>query len=462
MLKTPPKGLAILAFVGPAFIWAAEYIGSGEVIIATRTGAILGNTVIWAIVLGIFLKFWIGMCGARYTTATGEGMIDMFARMPGPKNWVVWLVLVAQFIAATISIGSIATAAGIFLSSLIPVDAYIAGWIVTVFCLSVAWYSDDFNLLKILMSVFVFFIVIGIFYVAVTVFPPFSVLMKNLMLTIPEVPEWAIRKHGISPNPWKEILPLLGWGAGGFASQVWYSYWVLGAGYGSANGRDFGCPADEKALKAIDVEGALKIKGWFKVVYADAFVGLLIGLFVTTGFLVVGAGVLAPMELAPSGEKVATTVAKVFSSQWGDFGGFVFLLSATIALVSTQIGQLAGWPRLLADTFRICIPAFQRKFEWKMQFRGFLIFFFFTNMIFVFTLGIKPVQMVQLSAILDGLLLTPLQAIWVGIGIFTIMPRMFNAEAAKILRPHWSMAIGLFVAALVFGYFCIVQIPQLF
>ena len=60
--------------------------------------------------LGIFLKYVIGLGGARYTVCTGEGMIDMFARIPGPKNWVVWTVLVVQFISATIAIGSIALA----------------------------------------------------------------------------------------------------------------------------------------------------------------------------------------------------------------------------------------------------------------------------------------------------------------------------------------------------------------
>src|SRR4030042_472971 len=84
-IKRPPVGLAAFALVGPSFVWAAEYIGSGEVILATRTGAILGTTVLWAIVLGIFLKFWIGMSGGRYTVCTGEGMMDMFDRMPGPR-----------------------------------------------------------------------------------------------------------------------------------------------------------------------------------------------------------------------------------------------------------------------------------------------------------------------------------------------------------------------------------------
>ena len=55
-IPTPPKGLAMLLLVGPSLVWCAEYIGSGEVILATRTGAVLGAGVIWAVVIGIFLK----------------------------------------------------------------------------------------------------------------------------------------------------------------------------------------------------------------------------------------------------------------------------------------------------------------------------------------------------------------------------------------------------------------------
>ena len=73
-VRTPPKGLAVLAVIGPSFIWCAEYIGSGEVIIATRTGSILGTTVIWAVVLGIFLKYWIGMSGARILLSLAYAM----------------------------------------------------------------------------------------------------------------------------------------------------------------------------------------------------------------------------------------------------------------------------------------------------------------------------------------------------------------------------------------------------
>ena len=458
-IQTPPKGLAILMLVGPAFIWCAEYIGSGEVILATRTGAILGHLIIWAVVFGIFLKYWIGMCGARYTVCTGEGMIDMFDRIPGPHHWVVWIVLVVQFISATVSIGSIASAAGIFINSLIPISPYFGGWFVTIFCLTMVW-SGIYNVLKMVMSFFVLMIIIGVLYVAITVFPGFHDFLQSFLIQVPNVPEWAYAQGGISQNPWKEILPLMGWGAGGFASQVWYTYWVLGAGYGSAKGRECGKPADLDLLRRITRAGAEKIKGWCRVVYTDATIAMIIGNTVTVGFLIAGAGVLRPQHLAPEGTQVATTLAKIFSSKWGELGGLLFMISAIFALVSTQIGQMAGWPRLLADSFRICIPGFDKKFSWKTQFRGFLLFFLCTNIVIVFTLGLQPVILVQFSAVLDGLLLTPLQAIWVAIGLYVVMPKLFQDEAWKILKPHWIFAVGLIIAFIVFGYFCIFQIPR--
>ncbi len=459
LIRKPPRGLSILLLVGPSFVWTAEYIGSGEVILATRTGAILGTAVIWTIVFGIFLKYWIGMSGARYTVCTGEGMIDMFDRMPGPKNWhwAVWIVLVAQLGTAAISIGSIASAGGVFVSSLTGISPKLSGWIITIFAVTVVW-SGAFERLKIVMSLLVAIVVLGVLFVAFHVFPSLSDFFAGFIPTVPEVPAWALGQ-GISENPWREILPLLGWGAGGFASQVWYTYWVLGAGYGAAEGAKYGQPADEAALKSLTREGALRIKGWCRVVYADATLAMVIGTTVTVGFLLAGAGVLGARQLAPEGTQVAFTLSNLFATRWGETGGMLFILGGAAALIATQVGQLAGWPRLLADTFRICLPGFNRRFAWKSQFRLFLLFFLFTNMVIVFTLGVQPVLLVKLGAVLDGLLLTPLQALWVGIGLYVVMPKLFNKEAGEILRPHWIFAAGLLVAFLVFGYFCIFQIP---
>lgn len=458
-INKPPKGLAILAMVGPGMVWCSEMIGSGEVILTTRTGAILGTGVMWAIIIGIFLKYWIGLSGARYTVCTGEGMIDMFDRIPGPKHWVVWIVLFIQSISAMIAIGSLASAAGVFINSLVPVSPYFGGWLVSVVAFLIVW-SGEVKILKIIMSIFVGIIVIGVFYVAITVFPGFKTIIDGLLFKIPEVPEWAISKAGVNPNPWREILPLMGWAAGGFASQVWYTYWVMGEGYGAAKGRGFGKPADEKMLKSLNTDSAKSLKGWCRVVYFDATTAMVITVVLTLSFLIAGAGVLRPNELAPSGPQVAVTLSTLFAEKWKAVGGFLFMLTGATALIGTQIAQLAGWPRLLADSARICVPKFS-KINWKMQFRSFLILFFITNMTIVFLLGKKPVVLVKMGAVLDGLLLTPLQAIWVAIGLFVVMPKLFSKETYQIIKPHWIFAVILIIGFLVFGYFCIFQMPYI-
>jgi len=458
-IKKAPVGLAVLALLGPSMVWAAEYIGSGEVIIATRTGAILGTGVLWAIIIGVFLKFWIGMSGARYTVCTGEGMIDMFDRIPGPSHWVVWVVLVIQFLCAIFSIGAVALAAGVFVSSIVPINTKVAVCLVTLFAVGVAW-SGAFDVLKIVMSIFVLIIVLGVIYVAVHVFPGFGELLGSLSFGIPEVPQWASAMEKVSENPWKEILPLLGWGAGGFASQVWYTYWVLGAGYGAAAGRGYGRPADVSMLRNMTHEAAEKIKGWCRVLYVDSSLAMIIGIVVTSAFFIAGAGILGPKHLAPEGNEVAFTLSKVFSDRWGPVGGFLFILAGATALISTSTGQLAGWPRLLADSCRICIPGVAKKFSWKTQFRFFLLFFLCANMVIVFFFEKSPVVLVKISAIFEGLLLTPLQAIWVAIGLFVVMPKLLSKEAFRILKPSWSFAVGLIIAFLVFGYFCVAQMPS--
>lgn len=458
-IKKAPVGLAVFALVGPSMVWAAEYIGSGEVILATRTGAILGMTVLWAIVIGIFLKFWIGMSGARYTVCTGEGMIDMCDRVGGPKHWAVWIILVAQFASAAFSIGALATASGVFVNSLIPIGASLSGWIVTFVAVGIVW-SGVFNVLKIVMSFFVLIIVLGVLYVAAYAVPGFTEFIRSLAPNIPQVPEWAAAIEGVSRNPWKEILPLLGWSAGGFASQVWYTYWVLGAGYGAAAGRGYGRPADVSSLREMGREAAERIKGWCRVLYVDSSLAMVIGIVVTGAFFIAGAGILGPQQLAPEGNEVAFTLSKVFSERWGYVGGRLFILAGAAALISTQIGQLAGWPRLLADSFRICIPGFGKKFAWKTQFRLFLLFFICTNMILVLCFKKRPVILVQFAAILDGLLLTPLQAVWVGMGLFMVMPKLLSKEAYAVLRPSRVFAVGLIIAFLLFGYFCVFQIPS--
>jgi len=458
MIPKAPKGFLALALIGPGFVWSAEYIGSGEVILATRAGAILGFTVLWAPIIGIILKTCIGLCGARYTVCTGEGMVDMFGRMPGKGNWAVWIVLISMFFAGSMAVGSAASAASVFANSLIPISPFVWGWIISLFAVAVVW-SGTFDIIKYIMSVFVFIIVGGVIYVTFYTFPGIGALVKAIFgFTIPDIPQWAVGLENVSSNPWREILPLVGWAAGGFASQVWYTYWILGAGYGMTHGRGYGQPCDVAFLKKMTSETARRVKGWCKIVYMDATVAMIIGLVVTSCFVIAGSGVLRPAEIAPDGTALAFELSNIFSKLWGKTGGVLFILAGWAALTSTTICHLAGWPRLIADSLRICFPGFNKKFRWSTQFKILLTVFFTTNIIIVYTFGINPVFIVKLSAILEGLLFTPFQAVLVLLGLVWVMPRLLSQEAWNILKPHWILPAGLVIAVIVFGYFCFFQI----
>ncbi|MFO7974766.1 MAG: Nramp family divalent metal transporter [Candidatus Hydrogenedentota bacterium] len=455
----PPRGLNLLMVLGPGLVWCGEYIGSGEVVLATRTGAILGVIVLWAPAIAIFAKLWIGVAGARYTVCTGEGMMDMLGRTPGPRNWVIWPVMIGQVCSGAISTGALASVAAIFAAHFIPLPEYVLGWGITLGVIALVW-SGRFDPLKKAMSVLIVLIIIGVFDVARTTWPGWGDVLFGLFgFQAPDLPAWAVQKYNIGPSPWGEILPLLGWAAGGFASQVWYTYWVLGAGYGMAKGRNYGEPLDPDALKQIDTDTAQNVRGWCRVVYADATVAFLIGVTVTAAFMIAGAGVLRQAEIAPTGSSVALELSRIFSERWGAVGGHLFILAGLAAMLSTLLGQFAGWPRLLADGFRLLVPRVGR-YPWKYQFRFILVCYALSNMVIVYTLGLKPVFLVQLAAVLDGLLLTPLQALAVGLVLYLVMPKFFSEDVRRILKPHPIFAIGLLLAFVVFGYFCVARFPE--
>ncbi len=384
-------------------------------------------------------------------------MIDMLSRTPGPRNWVVCPVFIGQLCSGAIATGALVTAASIFAGHFIPLPPFLLGWVITAAVIAISW-TGRFDILKKGMAVLVLLIIIGVFDVARTAWPGWGALFHGLFgFQMADVPEWA--QSEVRSTPWHEVLPLLGWAAGGFASQVWYTYWVLGAGYGMAHGRGYGQPLDAERLGRVNAHTARQLQGWCRIVTLDACLALLIGVSVTAAFMIAGAGVLRPAHIAPQGPSVALELSNVFSQRWGSIGAHLFMLAGLAAMLSTLLGQFAGWPRLLADCARLLLPGVA-KYSWKAQFRTVLLCYALSNMVLVYTLGQKPVFLVKLGAVLDGLLLTPLQALAVGLILYLVMPKFFPPEARRILKPHPVIAVGLALAFLVFTYFCIFQMPN--
>ncbi|HRI86877.1 MAG TPA: Nramp family divalent metal transporter [Candidatus Hydrogenedentes bacterium] len=460
-IRTPPRGIALIMALGPGLVWCGEYIGSGEVLLATRAGAIFGFAVLWVPVLAIFSKYWIGLAGAHYTVTTGEGMIDMMARTPGPKNWVIWPVFIGQLLAGATSTAALAGLTGKLATYFLPnISPVLIGWIAVLLVISVVW-SGKFEPLKQAMSLLVLLIIIGATVVAVRTWPGTANVLTGLFgFQIPQPPDWAVEKALSTKAPWMEILPLLGWAAGGFASQVWYTYWVMGAGYGMTGEGEVGRPADTERLRNITKEEANALLGWRRVVTFDATLALTIGIVVTSMFLLAGNGILRPAQIVPGGENVALDLARIFGEHWGRWGANLFILAALAAMISTMIGQFGGWPRLLADCGRVLFPGTTR-WPWKLRFRVILLSIAATNMGIIYSIGKQPEFLVQMSAILDGLLLTPLQAIAVGMTLYFVFPKMLNDEVRPMLRAHKVFIFGLALAFVVYTTFCVFKLIEM-
>ena len=66
----------------------------------------------------------------------------------------------------------------------------------------------------------------------------------------------------------------------------------------------------------------------------------------------------------------------------------------------------------------------------------FLGYFCLTSMVIVYSFGLELTFLVKFSAILDGLLLTPFQALWVLSGLYFVMPKMLSEDAVRNFKPH--------------------------
>jgi Mn2+/Fe2+ NRAMP family transporter len=119
----PRRPLQILSHIGPGLIIAANIVGSGELIMTTKTGAQAGIALLWLILLGCVVKVFVQLEFGRFAISHGETTLASLNRVPGPRlfgmNWIVlfWLLMIST---STAQLGGIAGGVGQSLSLTLP------------------------------------------------------------------------------------------------------------------------------------------------------------------------------------------------------------------------------------------------------------------------------------------------------------------------------------------------------
>ena len=77
--------------LGPGILLAATSIGASHLVHSPRAGALYGTQLLWLIVACHVFKYPAFEFGPRYAAATGKSLLAGYARVPGPKNWPLFL-----------------------------------------------------------------------------------------------------------------------------------------------------------------------------------------------------------------------------------------------------------------------------------------------------------------------------------------------------------------------------------
>jgi hypothetical protein len=249
------------------------------------------------------------------------------------------------------------------------------------------------------------------------------------------------------------VGPFLNQPAGGFWN-FWHTYWVREKGMGMAKyfGHVTGLTAPAEEIRRtgfiFDTDNPAELEkfhGWMKMnmVTLTLFFVILGGILFTYFASVAGysAAVIYKMQV-PSGIKIATVLAEIFRSAFGNFGWVLFCIILIFALFDSQFSVYDGIARMFADTVAVETHATDRR-----PYR----FWYFLMMGFLCAVGMITVWM--RTPYILWLIIN-----WAGVAVHASLTIMIIYLNGKLLpgpiKPKgWIITLNVIWAVVLFIYF---------
>ena len=314
------RPFVFLAVIAPGVLVAATGVGAGDLATGAFVGIRLGVGVVWAVVIGAFLKFVLNEGLARYQLATGrtllEGAVYRIGR-PVQYLFLPYLVLWSFFVGSALM-----TACGDATHAIFPVfdDPQrarqvfgIAHSILGMLIVS----AGGFKVFEKIMGVCIAVMFVTAIVTAVAIAPQWLDVVRGF------VPQ---KVHFTDGGQLSRIIGLMG-GVGGTLTVLCYGYWIREAGR-----------AGGEAVRTCRIDLA--------VAYSlTALFGIAIVIIAST----VSADGLEDKK------KVALIVAlaQQLESSLGASGKWLFLVGAWAALFSSLLGVWQSVPYIFTDFWEI-------------------------------------------------------------------------------------------------------------
>jgi Mn2+/Fe2+ NRAMP family transporter len=198
---------------------AATGVGGCDLATGSLVGGLLGTAVLWAVVVGAFLKFVVTEGLARWQLATGETLIEGAVARLGPV--VVWLFLPYLLLWTFFAGSAHVSACGVALHAIFPIfDEAQSGKIVFgilsgLVGLVLVW-RGGYRLFEYVMRACIVLMVGTVVTTAVLLWPGTGEVLQGLF--VPRIPDAG--GEGVT---W--TLALIG-GVGGTLTVLCYGYWL--------------------------------------------------------------------------------------------------------------------------------------------------------------------------------------------------------------------------------------------
>ncbi|MBE7539267.1 MAG: Nramp family divalent metal transporter [Opitutaceae bacterium] len=333
---------------------ASVTIGSGETLFAAREGAIFGYTLLWCFIAGAVFKGVQVYSAMRYMTLTGEHPMTHWGRLPGPRNWVplatgvlcivcfpFWLAGLPLLLGQTINwaFGVSGTEAELLL------NARIWATITIVAAVSVTWVQSYGALEKIQTGIV--FLLLGCMLVAAVAARPdlHGILLGSVVPVVPsDYAPWVKEAYpliAVRP-PWVEVVAALGAIGGGTYDYLGYvsllrekCWGAIGVNRDAPDGETESGGVGRTPNIDLSTENVRRARMWLRAPKIDAAVSFSSVALFTACFVVLGAVILHPQKLVPSGDDLLSHQAQFLTNifpwlRWVYVVGIFFAIGGTV------------------------------------------------------------------------------------------------------------------------------------
>jgi len=304
------------SIIGPGLLVAATGIGAGDLATASFAGSLLGTAVLWAALVGAFMKFIVNEGLARWQLATGttwlEGIVQHFGRFFG-WMFLVYLVFWSFFVASALM-----GACGVTLHALIPVfrdaqEGKVVFGILSSLIGVVLVLKGGYSLFSRIMQICIGFMFVTVVVTAFILWPGTTEVLHGLF--VPSIPDPGGEGLG-----W--TIALMG-GIGGTVTVLCYGYWIREEGR-TGQGDLWICRVDLVTAYAV-----------------TAIFGI--------AMVIIG----STIEIEGRGATLLVTLSDRLGESLGPTGRWVFLAGATGAVFSSLLGVWQAVPYLFADLWAL-------------------------------------------------------------------------------------------------------------